>query len=132
MRTELNTNKIFYQGFCQDNIDILEEFEKYLKDPLENYGKDSIDLLLNALGNAYKLGIIIFQSNSEQCWLVNQADNMNQFTETLYFVRTESLHVDPVIPKDHDSDSDLEIVNVVDKKQDQNSFRKYNIRRQHL
>ena len=39
LRTELNTNKIFYQGFCQDNIDIIEEFERYLEDPLANYGK---------------------------------------------------------------------------------------------
>ena len=77
LRTELNTNKIFYQGFCQDNIDILEEFERYLEDPLANYGKDSTDLFLNALGNAYKLGIIIFQSNSGQCWIVDQADNIS-------------------------------------------------------
>ena len=97
--TELNTNKIFYQCFCRDKIDI-EEFERYLEDPSANYGKD-------------KIGIIIFQSNSEQCWIADQADKGISLLK-LYFVRTESVHVDPVSPQNQDSDSDHEIAIVVD------------------
>ena len=87
LRTELSKKDV-YQGFCNDDVNLVTEFDEYLKSPLQNYDKDSADIFLHALGNAYKISIIIFQSNATRCWIVDQRDNTNQFEKTLYFART--------------------------------------------
>ena len=93
----------------------MNEFEQYLEDPLSQYDKTITDLFLDALGMAFKVNIKILQSDCSKCYQVNTS---NFFEHTLYFVRTESLHFDSVVPSNYaedrnintDSDSDASIV----------------------
>ena len=69
-----------------------------MKDPLTFYDSDPTDLFLSAFGDDFKVNIIVFQSDDAMCWVVNLSNKENPFKETLYFARSLSLHIDPVIP----------------------------------
>ena len=70
------------------------------------------------VGNAFKVNVTIFQSNIEKAWIVdlNEAD---RYEITLFFGRSESLHLDPIIYNgidkrcDDSDDSDIVITRVV-------------------
>ena len=100
----------------------MNELEQYLEDPLSQYGKVITDLFLDALGMAFKVNIKILQSDCSKCYFFDQVNTSNLFKDTLHFVRTESLHFDPVVPSNYaedrntniDSDSDASIVIIDD------------------
>ena len=94
LRSEMHKN--IYTN--SSTINVSKELDEYFLNPLSKYDKEICDLILEALGMAYKVNIIIFQSDIEKCWIVNNNNDNNKFSETLYFVRTKSLHVDPVLP----------------------------------
>ena len=77
---------------------MLKDFERILKNPLKNYDSDTTDLFLTALGSAFQVNVIIFQSDEKECWIVDQTSEETEFEDTLYFARTLSPHVDPVVP----------------------------------
>ena len=67
---------------------------------------------------AFGVNIKILQNDCSKCYFFDQVNTSNLFKGTLYFVRTESLHFDPVVPSNYaedrniniDSDSDASIV----------------------
>ena len=96
LQRELLTKFDFYKMFSRKDIDILIELDKFLESPLTYYNESTSDLFLAALGNAYKVNIIVFQSD-EKCWICDLSDNTNSYSTTLHFVRTLSLHIDPAV-----------------------------------
>ena len=98
----------------------MNELEQYLEDPLSQYDKAITDLFLDALGMAFKVNIKILQSDCSKCYFFDQVNTSNLFKDTLYFVRTESLHFDPIVSSNYaedrniniDSDSDASIVTI--------------------
>ena len=73
------------------------EFEIIMKDSLKFQGSDTTDLFLSVLGDALKVNVIVFQSDDAKCWVVTLSNEENPFAETLYFARSLSLRIDPVI-----------------------------------
>ena len=116
LQNELQSKK--YQIFKTDDINIVNELEQYLEHPLSQHGKAITDLFLDALGVAFKVNINILQSDCSKCYFFDQLNTSNLFGDTLYFVRTESLHFDPAVPSNYaedrnintDRDSDASIV----------------------
>ena len=47
---------------------------------------------------AYKVNILIFKSTHAKCQIFDLANPENNFQHTLHFVRTESIHLDSVVP----------------------------------
>ena len=96
----------------------MNELEEHLEDPLSRYDKAITDLFLDALDMAFKVNNKILQSDCSKCYFFDQVNISNLFEDTLYFVRTELLHFDPVVPSNFgehtniniDSDSDASIV----------------------
>ena len=54
-------------------------------------------MFLAALGNVYKVNIIVFQSDEKRCWICNLTGNTNSYSTTLHLVRTLSAHIDPAV-----------------------------------
>ena len=96
LREELK-NEI-YQNSSLDDIDVLDVYEQYLQSPLKHYNSDTADLFLTALGMAFKVNVMVFKSDHEKCVILDLANAANNFQETLHFVRTLSVHLDPVVP----------------------------------
>ena len=105
LRRKLLTNHGFYQQFSVDNIDVLVELEKFLVNPLGYYTEDTSDLFLLALGNAFKVNVIVFQSNTERCWIVDSSKNSSDLP-SLYFGITLSAHIEPIIKNKQMSEED--------------------------
>ena len=87
LRRDLLTNQGFYQQCSVDNINLLVELEKFLDNPLRYYTEDTSDLFLLALGDAFKVNVIVFQSNTERCWIADSSKNSSDLP-SLYFGRT--------------------------------------------
>ena len=96
----------------------MNELKQYLEDLLSQYHRAITDIFLDALGMVFKINIKILQSDCSKCYFFDQVNTSNLFKDTLHFVRTESLHFDPVVPSNYaedrniniDSDSDASIV----------------------
>ena len=58
--------------------------------------EDTSDLFLLALGNAFKVNVIMFQSNTERCWIVDSSKNSSDLP-SLCFGRILSAHIEPII-----------------------------------
>ena len=111
-----------YQKYSDTNV--ITQLDKYLEDPLNEYEKDTVDFFLPALGRAYRVNVLIFQSDCEKCVILDDSVHTDNalHKKTLYFVRTLSLHVDPIVPlsslpfmsSDAD-DSDVDTIEVIDK-----------------
>ena len=93
---QFEKNKEHYSHFSADTKDIIVEFETRARDPLILYDSDTTDLFLSILTEAFKVNVIVFQSDNGKCRFVNMSNQENPFKETLYFAR--SLHIDRVIP----------------------------------
>ena len=79
------------------------------------YNADTTDFLF-ALGNFFDISIVIFKSNERECWAEDLMKNYVCNRETVYFVKTLSQHIDPVVPiptQDMSSDDSAEITNVL-------------------
>ena len=89
-------------------LDLINTFDEFMHNPLANYDQDITDLFFEALAMIHKVNITIFQSDSEKCDIihVNMNKDSNSFQHTLYFVRTLSLHFDPVIPITDNTETD--------------------------
>ena len=98
LKNKLEKNKEHCSYFGAYTKDIMVEFEAIMKDPLKFYESDTTDLFLAALRDAFKVNVIVFQSDDAKCWVANLSNEENPFKETLYFARSLSLHIDPVIP----------------------------------
>ena len=48
------------------------------------------------LGNAFKINVTIAQCNIEKAWVVDLIE-ASRYETTLFFVRSESLHLDQII-----------------------------------
>ena len=105
LRRDLLINHGFYQQFSVDNIDVLVELERFLENLLGYYTEDTSGLFLLALGNAFNVNVIVFQSNTERCWIVDSSKNSSDLP-SLYFGRTLSAHIEPIIKNKQMSDED--------------------------
>ena len=70
--------------------------ETIMKDPLKCYDSDMTDLFLSALGDAFNVNVIVFQSAVAKCWVVNLSSKENPFKETLYFARKTHFSYHPL------------------------------------
>ena len=113
LKEEILSNIDFYSSFSDRNIDISLELDSFLNDPLGSYDCDTCDLFLLSLGNAFKCSITVFQSDEHQCWKINLNDPDQKYNEHLYFARSLSLHLDPIVRKERSHDSDIEIIDEV-------------------
>jgi len=116
LRKEINSNNEFYNSFLESDMIIEEEIERYLESPLDFYDTNSSDLIITALRNAFKVNAIVFQSNYKRCWIIDLSDSNKRFQKTVFFGRSESKHLDPILPKiqSQSDDSDLEITTIVE------------------
>ena len=80
-----------------------------MSNPLKFYNSEVVDIFLLALGNAYEVNTVVLQSNVDKSWATNLSDTKNNFTTNLYFAKSLSAHVDPIIT-DEDKESDDDIV----------------------
>ena len=98
LKSYLLKNFNTYSEFTEENINIVDELDKLFKNPLGNYNENISDLYLKALGDAYEVNIVLFQSNAETCWILDLSNYNNPHPDTLYFARSLSPHVDPIVP----------------------------------
>ena len=109
LRTELRKDE--YQEACVEGTNVVEEFEKYVNNPLSNYNEDVADMYFEALTMVYEVNVTVFQSDDKKCDILDVNLNKdNNFKSTLYFVCTLSPHFDPIIPIQSDSDSDDSLI----------------------
>ena len=99
LNVEITSHLEFYEGFCKSNIDLKKELSNFLRDPLTYYGCDTGDFFLLALGNSYEVNIILLMSDHQRCWTVNLSNYEHK--DTMYFARSLSEHIDPVVRKEH-------------------------------
>ena len=114
LREQLQTES--FQASSASTQNIVEEFDSYMEDPLSQYDQDTADLYLDGLGLAYKVNIVTFRSDCKKCVELNLVNPLNSFEKTLYFLRTESVHIDPVVPlvyeiQDENDDIDVNPLN---------------------
>ena len=117
---KLSTNKD-YGNFTTSVMNISNELQLFLNSPMTYYNADITDLFLFALGNFFDINIVIFKSNERECWVDYLMKNDGCNRETVYFVKTVSQHIDPVVPiptQDTSSDDSVEITNVLQETED--------------
>ena len=112
LRKELTDRESFYSSNCAENTDVVHEFEEDVQNPLSKYNKDITDLFLYALGCAYQVNVILFESDANECRITHQTDENIAHRVSCYFVRTLSLHWDPVLPivVDESDESESEVI----------------------
>ena len=66
-------------------------------------------MFLLSLDNAYKVNTTVLQSSENHCWTTDLTNLSNNFTKNLYFGKSLSPHIDPILPVD-DKDSDDDII----------------------
>ena len=100
-------------------------FERFLENPLAQYKENTTDLFLNALGNSYNVNIIVIKSGKNSSWIEDIKINDGDESKTLYFVKTLSKHIDPILSctpqtmggnnasTNTNDDSDLEITGLM-------------------
>ena len=96
LRSELAKDE--YRSYFTDEIDVSNEVEEFLRNPLKMYNQEIADVFLEALSMAYQVNIIVFESDEERCNILNNINEDNSFAHTIYFVRAGSLHFNPVVP----------------------------------
>ena len=98
LQCEIASNTQFYKDYSTEDVDLLVDVRKYVENPLGNYSSASADLYITALARAIQVNAIVFQSTVDTCFIVNQGEDSIVHNETLYFLRTESMHIDPILP----------------------------------
>ena len=114
LKLELSTNKD-YGNFTTSGVNISNKLQLFLNSPMTYYNADTTDFLF-ALGNFFDISIVIFKSNERECWAEDLMKNYVCNRETVYFVKTLSQYIDPVVPiptQDMSSDDSAEITNVL-------------------
>ena len=106
LRGELTSNHAYYKDFSQDDICLLGELQLFLDSPMQYYNINSVDLFLYALSNVFQVDVLVIKSNTEDCWFEDLTDNNNENRKKLYFVKTLSQHIDPVVLKVNEENED--------------------------
>ena len=96
LKGEMSLN--YYRTFLP-NVDINNEVEKLLLDPLRCYHSKICDVFLLVLGYTYRVNVRICQPNVKECWVTDLSNPSNYFQLSLYFARSLSYHLDPIIIK---------------------------------
>ena len=121
LREEYSENAHIYQSFSADD-DLCTAFERFLENPFGQYNENTTDLFLHALGNSYNVNIIDIKSDRNSSWIEDITSNDGGENKTLYFVKTLSEHIDPILSctpqtigenntsTNTDNDSNLEIL----------------------
>ena len=91
-------NYDFYSKFSTKDVNVLSELDSFLKTPLTYYNKDTVDLFLIALGNAYNCRTIIYECTRTHLWKIDLSKDSGNYEKTLYFAKTDLNHLDVVIP----------------------------------
>ena len=92
-------NYDFYLMFSTKDVNVfLSELDSFLKIPLKYNNKDTVDLFLIALGNAYNCRTIIYECTSTHLWKTDLSKDSGNYEKTLYFAKTDLNHLDVVIP----------------------------------
>ena len=73
--------------------------------PLGYYDNEIVRFFVMVLGNAFKVNVTIGQCNIEKVWVVDLIE-AGRYETTLFFVRSESLHLDQIIYNGIDKRSD--------------------------
>ena len=89
-------NYDFYSKFSTKDQFLLE-LESFLKTPLNYYSKDTVDLFLMTLGNAYNCRIIIYECARTHLCSTDLSKVNGHFEKTLYFAKINLNHLDVVI-----------------------------------
>ena len=109
LRHEILHRFDFYIEFWIETCDLLKELDIFLSNPLKFYNSEVVDIFLLTLGNAYEVDTVVLQSYVDKCWTTDLSNTKNNFIANLYFAKSLSPHVDPIIP-DVDKESDDDIV----------------------
>ena len=88
---------LYYYSTFLPNVDINNEVEKFLLDPLRFCDNDICDVFLLAQGNTYKVNVRIYQVNVRKYWLIDLSNPSNDFQLSIYFARNLSDHLDSII-----------------------------------
>ena len=91
-------NYDFYSKCSTKDVNVLSELDSFLKTPLKYYNKDTVDLFLIALGNAYNCRTIIYECTSTHLWKTDLSKDSGNYEKTLYFAKTDLNHLDVVVP----------------------------------
>ena len=106
LRGELTSNHAYYKDFSPDKICLLDELQLFLDSPMEYYNINTVDLFLYALSDVFQVDALIIKSNTEGCWFEDLTGNNNENQKKLYFVKTLSQHIDPVVLKVNEENED--------------------------
>ena len=97
LNLELSKNK-GYDNFTTSRVNISNKLQLFLNSSMTYYNADTTDLFLFALGNFFDINIAIFKSNERECWAEDLLKNDGCNRQTVYFVKTLSQRIDPVVP----------------------------------
>ena len=126
LRKEFSENAHIYQPLSAET-DLLDAFERFLGKPLGHYNENTTDPFLHAIGNSNNVNIIAFKPDRNSSWIEDITPNDGAENKTLYFVKTLSKHIDPILScttqtmeeknasTNTDDDSDLEITGFMQK-----------------
>ena len=76
------------------------------------YKRETVDLFIHALGNAYNCRVIIFWANQTNSCTTDLSVESTQYDRVLYFAMADLNHMDLVIncdSKNYEEESDSEI-----------------------
>ena len=97
LRTEIQRNIAYYREFSGD-VEIENELEKFIADPVKCYANETVDLFIPALASAFNIKADVFSINAAgKIWASTVGTLDNPQFEAV-FARTSILHVDPALP----------------------------------
>ena len=99
LKEHLMMFKDHYKEYHESGCDLIKDLDSMMKAPLLNYDSDTGDLYLLALGHAFDVNIVVFRSTDDHCNIYHLTDENASYPETLFFGRSHSVHIDPIIPK---------------------------------
>ena len=108
LRREIIHRFKFSREFSTETCNLLKELGIFFSNLLKFYNSEVVDIFLLALGNTYEVNTVVLQSNVDKCWTTDLSNTKNNFTTNLYFAKSLSPHVDPIIlDEDEESDDDI-------------------------
>ena len=95
---QLTDNSEQYKDFVVNDVNLKSEVELFIQDPLGNYNTTSCDMYLIALAKHFQANISVIHSNTKTCWESKYGDINADSKTILYFAKTISDHIDPILP----------------------------------
>ena len=65
LRSEILQNYDHYRGYSVQSVNVLKELDLFLKDPINHYVAETVDLFLMALARALCVEVTLFEINKE-------------------------------------------------------------------